>query len=130
MCSSDLKYENPGLEADFQSRNHLDNISLLELFSWMEVAFLSRFEGSPIRRIGFQSWQRNIAVALGNAPYHTDIIVALSRALPTSSELVAEHIQWALEQQAFKKDKSLTVTDEAKQHRLIKTIEKVLPRDA
>jgi len=124
------KYATPGLEADFQSRNHLENVPLLELFSWTEDEFLSRFEGSPIRRIGYQSWQRNIAIALGNAPYHADIIGALSKTLPTSSELVAEHIQWALELQELKIDKALTFTDEAKQTRLIKTIEKVLPRDA
>ncbi|MCP4414736.1 MAG: tRNA epoxyqueuosine(34) reductase QueG [Gammaproteobacteria bacterium] len=124
------KYASPGSEADFQTRNHLDNISLLELFSWTEDDFLLRFEGSPIRRIGFNSWQRNVAVALGNAPYNSDIINALNLALPTSAELVAEHIQWALEQQELKTDKSIADKDDAKQHRLIKTIEKVLPRDA
>ncbi len=123
------KYALPALETDFQIRNHLDNISLLELFLWTQEDFLSRFEGSPIRRIGFQRWQRNIAVALGNAPYHPDIVDALNKTLPTSAELVAEHIQWAMGQQTLKKDKSTAVEDEAKQRRLIKTVEKVLPRD-
>ncbi|MBU2871206.1 tRNA epoxyqueuosine(34) reductase QueG [Colwellia sp. E2M01] len=129
------KYAKLSLVDDFQARNNLDDISLLELFSWSEEYFLQTLEGSPIRRIGFQSWMRNIAVALGNAPYNEEIIAALTDKLATSSELVQEHIYWALEQQAMK----MTLTDKAaseqnKNHRLTlrltRSIEKGLPRDA
>ena len=41
---------------------------LVELFAWSEAEFLARTEGSAIRRIGYECWLRNIAVALGNAP--------------------------------------------------------------
>ena len=67
----------PSGEADFLPRQGLDQASLLELFSWDETAFLKRTEGSPIRRIGFERWQRNIAVALGNSKGEKEVIQAL-----------------------------------------------------
>ncbi len=70
----------------------------------MNPIFLATLEGSPIRRIGFQSWQRNIAVALGNAPWDKEIIKALEEKLSNASTLVAEHIRWAIEQQQMKKN--------------------------
>ena len=39
--------------------------------------FLRITEGSAIRRIGHLRWLRNIAVALGNAPYEDGIVLAL-----------------------------------------------------
>ena len=127
------KYAKLSLEDDFQARNKLDEITLLTLFSWSETYFLDVFQGSPIRRIGFQSWQRNIAVALGNAPWDTEIVQALEDKLPLSSELVAEHIHWAIAQQALKKpDKDVINKSpiERLNARLIRAVEKGLPRDA
>jgi len=80
-------YAKLSLEKDFQQRNNLGNITLLELFSWQEDYFLSTLSGSAIRRIGYQSWQRNIAVALGNAPYSESITRALNLKLETASVL-------------------------------------------
>jgi len=97
------KYAKLSLESDFQARNQLDEITLLELFSWSETYFLENLQGSPIRRIGFQSWQRNIAVALGNAAFDANIVIALEEKLTTASSMVAEHIQWALSQQNERK---------------------------
>ena len=73
-----------------------DKASLLELFAWDEAAFLRNTEGSAIRRIGFQRWQRNLAVALGNGPASPAAIAALRERLPQASALVQEHIEWAL----------------------------------
>ena len=89
-------------ETDFAIRHQLDNVTLLELFTWDEKTFLKNTEGSAIRRIGYQSWTRNIAVALGNstAPAKSKaIILALRNKHQTSNELVREHIEWAIEQQ-------------------------------
>ncbi len=61
------RFARGGATPDFQPRNRLDTASLLELFAWSEDEFLSRLEGSAIRRIGHAQWLRNIAVALGNA---------------------------------------------------------------
>ncbi|PHR83274.1 MAG: tRNA epoxyqueuosine(34) reductase QueG [Colwellia sp.] len=124
------KYAKLSLENDFQARHHLDEITLLELFSWSEDYFLEHLQGSPIRRIGFQSWQRNIAVALGNAPFDISIVVALEQKLTTASVMVAEHIHWALSQQNKRKSFDNNNTHTRLNARLIRSIEKGLPRDA
>ncbi|WP_299734306.1 tRNA epoxyqueuosine(34) reductase QueG [uncultured Endozoicomonas sp.] len=85
-------------ESDFQPRHNLDASDLVDLFSWTEEQFLERTAGSPIRRAGYESWLRNIAVALGNAPASGAIIAALKARLEYPSELVKEHIIWALSQ--------------------------------
>ena len=89
---------------DFEVRNGLERATLLELFSWEEDEFNRRFEGSPIRRIGHERWLRNIAVALGNEARRrrgdSSIVAALQARLAHPSELVREHVAWALEQHA------------------------------
>ena len=87
-------------EADFSPRHNLDNPALLVLFGWSEQEFLKNTEGSAIRRTGYEGWLRNIAVALGNASYDPEVIQALTLKKETASELVKEHISWAIEQQA------------------------------
>ena len=79
-------------------RNNLDAPELIDLFSWSEKDFLNNTEGSAIRRIGYECWLRNIAVALGNASGTPNIINALQEKQNHSSELVREHVAWALEQ--------------------------------
>ena len=84
-------------EPAFVPRNALDASRLIDLFSWSEAQFLHRLEGSPIRRIGYPRWLRNIAVALGNTPADQASVQALAARLNDSSELVAEHVGWALQ---------------------------------
>ncbi len=86
-------------EKDFSPRHQLNNQQLIEVFAWSESEFLSKTEGSAIRRIGHQQWLRNIAVALGNAPKNQQIKIALNSKLSHHSELVKEHVQWALKRQ-------------------------------
>lgn len=124
------KYAKLSLESDFQARHQLDEITLLELFAWSESYFLENLQGSPIRRIGFQSWQRNIAVALGNAPFDTSIVNALEQKLTTASPMVAEHVNWALSQQKEKQLMDENTPNARLNARLIRSIEKGLPRDA
>ncbi|WP_456376596.1 tRNA epoxyqueuosine(34) reductase QueG [Thiolapillus sp.] len=88
----------PTPETDFLPRQGLDQANLLELFCWDESSFLRRTEGSPIRRIGHEHWQRNIAVALGNGHPQPEVISALHSSRPRASALVKEHIDWALRQ--------------------------------
>ena len=90
-------------EKDFSPRHNLDDITLLSLFTWTKEEFLSRTEGSPIRRIGYACWLRNIAVAIGNAPRSEAAREALSAkqcedlSLPLAEQvMVQEHITWAL----------------------------------
>lgn len=85
-------------EVDFVPRHALDGSKLVELFAWTEQEFLDRTEGSAIRRIGYECWIRNIAVALGNAPTSEEVIGALVSRQDDPSELVREHVGWALTQ--------------------------------
>ena len=82
-------------EADFAPRHGLDRATLSELFSWSEDEFLRRTEGSPIRRIGHERWQRNIAVALGNSG-DPGCIPLLEKQWTGASKMLREHIEWAL----------------------------------
>ncbi|GAB4173412.1 MAG: tRNA epoxyqueuosine(34) reductase QueG [Rhodocyclaceae bacterium] len=85
------------VEPDFAVRNGLDRASLAELFAWSEAEFERRLAGSAIRRIGFERWLRNLAVALGNAPRSPQVLAALDARREASSALVREHVGWALE---------------------------------
>jgi len=84
-------------ETDFQPRHGLDGAALTALFNWTEDEFLQRTEGSPIRRIGYHRWLRNIAIALGNASSGPDVIRALQSRSHDDSPLVREPVAWALE---------------------------------
>lgn len=96
------RFAKPTDEKDFQPRHGLASADLISLFAWTEEDFLHKTEGSAIRRIGYECWLRNIAVALGNAPRDEATITALQSRLHHPSELVREHVEWALEQQLNK----------------------------
>ena len=91
------RFARPSGEGDFQPRHGLDNAELVELFRWSEEEFLARTEGSPMRRIGYERWLRNLAVGLGNAPTTIAVLEALELRRDDPSELVREHVRWALE---------------------------------
>ena len=87
---------------DFNPRHRLDKLSLLELWAWDTQDFLTKTEGSPIRRTGYDNFMRNVAVALGNAPFNQVIIDKLQQKRPMLSENTQEHIDWAIQQQLSK----------------------------
>jgi len=89
------------VEPDFAVRNGLDDVSLAELFAWDETEFKAKLAGSAIYRIGHEQWLRNIAVALGNASKSVEAIAALKCRANHESELVREHVEWALLQHAM-----------------------------
>ncbi len=96
------RYARHTAEGDFTPRHNLDGSDLLTLFEWTEAEFLRKTEGSAIRRINYQQWQRNLAVALGNGEPTELVLTALRKRLDPSfkteavSEMVREHITWAL----------------------------------
>ncbi|MDB3909043.1 tRNA epoxyqueuosine(34) reductase QueG [Gammaproteobacteria bacterium] len=94
------KFSKNSDEKDFTPRHSLDDAQLVDLFAWSERDFLNRTEGSAIRRIGYDCWLRNIAIALGNAPTSKVVVAALNSRLNNVSEMVNEHITWALQQHA------------------------------
>ncbi len=93
------KYAQRATLADFDARDALADPTLLELWAWSEAEFLRRTEGSAIRRIGYLRWQRNLAVAMGNALHAQEDAVmraALRARRDGAPALVQEHIDWAL----------------------------------
>jgi epoxyqueuosine reductase len=106
---------------DFDVRPALNDPTLLQLWQWDEANFLRLTEGSPIRRIGHARWQRNIAVAMGNAlaawrgreltadeaTLRAQMVKALQAWLDApmvtgdAQAQVAEHVRWALAQPHF-----------------------------
>ncbi|MAD53482.1 MAG: tRNA epoxyqueuosine(34) reductase QueG [Idiomarina sp.] len=112
-------------EADFNPRHYLHTPELIALWQWDEETFNARLQGSPIRRIGHECWLRNIAVALGNAQADVDVIEALEWRSGQVSEMVQEHIDWALDRQ---RSGAAHVTQQLK--RLVRAVSKGLPRDA
>lgn len=97
------RYAKSTREADFLPRHGLDAPELLALFRWSEADFLRCTRGSAVRRIGYECWLRNVAVALGNAPYDPLVVRALRERSGDPSPLVREHAAWALAQQDRKR---------------------------
>jgi epoxyqueuosine reductase len=89
------KFAKPTGEKDFAVRHGLDHAALTALFGWSEAEFLEKTAGSPIRRIGYERWLRNIAIALGNAPTTPALLSALAARAEHPSALVREHVHWA-----------------------------------
>ncbi|NML98062.1 tRNA epoxyqueuosine(34) reductase QueG [Paraburkholderia sp. RP-4-7] len=93
--------------ADFDVRHGLDRATLVELFAWSAEEFDTRMQGSAIRRIGYESWLRNLAVGMGNALRASSeslsadareaIVHALKLRAEDPSAVVREHVEWALE---------------------------------
>ena len=116
-------------QEDFHRRDSFEDPDLVTMFNWDEPTFLKQMEGSAIRRIGHLQWLRNISVALGNTEYSQRTIDALE-ARRGESELLDEHINWALGQQLSQIPTAESDSIETKKKRLIRIVEKGLPRDA
>ncbi|MDN3608360.1 tRNA epoxyqueuosine(34) reductase QueG [Vibrio ostreicida] len=111
-------------QTDFHRREAFSSPDLVNLFTWDEQTFLKNMEGSAIRRIGHIKWLRNLSIAMGNAPYSSKIIEALEQRQGLN-DILDEHIHWALKQQIAQIPNSST-----KLNRLIRIVQKGLPRDA
>jgi len=102
ICCPWNRFAQATQEPDFAPRNGLQDATLEALFQWDEATFLKKLEGSPIRRIGHIRWLRNIAIALGNAAYSESILTLLKQRVNHDSEVVVEHVIWAIEAQQKK----------------------------
>ena len=98
------KFAKPTAEGDFAPRHNLDDIDLVDLFAWDETTWLARTEGSAIRRIGYERWQRNVAVGLGNAKSKPEVLAALEARQNDSSPMIQEHVRWAIKQHTTQND--------------------------
>ena len=92
------KFAEISREPDFAIKNGLDDISLIDCFSWSEDTFKTKLAGSAIYRIGYTQWLRNIAIGLGNANTTPEVIAALQARVNDDSAILREHITWALAQ--------------------------------
>ena len=90
------RFAGTSAETDFEPRHGLDTATLVELFAWSREDYEARTQGMALRRIGYERWLRNIAVALGNAPGSPAVRAALASRSDHPSELVREHVAWAL----------------------------------
>ncbi len=91
------RHAQTAVDRDFAVRHGLDDVDLVTLFGWTEETFLRNTEGMPLRRAGYISWLRNLAVALGNGPPRREAIDALNTRREHPSDIVREHVSWALE---------------------------------
>lgn len=86
--------------SDFAPRHELDRAKIVDLLCWDEETFRERTRGMALRRINYQQWVRNLAVAAGNAPYDEGLVHALQlkQAEMTARDdaICLEHIAWAL----------------------------------
>ena len=94
------RYARMSAVSDFAPRHGLDNPDLVSLFSLNESEFDTMTQGSAIRRISYEQWLRNLAVAMGNAPFDVRIVRALQLRRKHPSAIVREHVEWALTRQA------------------------------
>jgi len=122
------RFSSKSKDKAFVASNGLDNASLLSLWLWSEQDFYRNLEGSPIRRIGYQNWLRNIAVALGNGESTAKVLKALEAKKSQATAMVVEHIDWAINE--LKNRKNQPIETAGKTIKLIRTIKKLMPGDA
>ena len=121
------RYSSTTADDNFSPRHNLDQASLLSLFNWTEKEFDQKLQGNPIRRIGLERWQRNIAVALGNGKFSDNVITALEKKKLNASLMVKEHIEWAINQLNSSDNKTHSIQPKTK--KLIRSIKKMMPRN-
>ena len=90
------RYARPTAEDHFSPRHGLADADLVTLFLWDETLFEEKTAGSPIRRIGYSRWLRNLAIGLGNGTPSGAAMAALMARVEHPDPMVREHIQWAL----------------------------------
>ena len=93
------RFAPPTAEHDFQARHDLDRQRLADLLAWDEATFMTRTEGSAIRRISYVQWVRNLAVAAGNAPRDKELLAAVNAKIEEmrerGDEMCLDHLRWA-----------------------------------
>jgi len=119
------RYSTTTTDDSFFSRNELHNIPLLELWLWDEKTFYKKFEGSPIRRIGYQNWLRNLAVAIGNSEPLETTITLLKNKIDEANIMVTEHINWAINEITHHSQQPNTAIKNNR--KLVNSVKKMLP---
>lgn len=89
---------------DFAPREFFNPPNLKTLFLWTKEEFLKNLEGTTIRRIGYESWQRNVSIAIANAVHlkqfqketAQNLILEKLNIQTNLPEYLKKHFEWAL----------------------------------
>ena len=85
---------------EFTDKHELDSPTLISLFNWTEKEFKENTKKTPINRISYFQWLRNIAIGLGNAEKNNDVIQILKNKKNNITDpILNEHIDWAIKKQ-------------------------------
>jgi epoxyqueuosine reductase len=83
-------------DPDLEPRDELVNPALEWLAALEEAEFEQRFNGSPVRRAGFEGLRRNIAIAMGNSGQR-GFAPILAKWATATDEGLRSSARWALE---------------------------------
>lgn len=82
-------------ESAFQERRRDVNLPLKEYLTWTEEDFRNHFRQSPIKRVKWRGFMRNVCVAAGNVG-DMSYLPLLEELSGGEDTLVAEHARWAI----------------------------------
>ena len=100
ICQLICPWNKPGQEAtdileEFQPREELLDVDLIEELGLSQEEFSARFKGSPVKRAKQRGYTRNVAIALGNRG-EEDALPALEKALENPEPLLRKTAAWAI----------------------------------
>ena len=95
VCPYNQKVKPTKIE-EFYPKGGLFAPALEKLLSLREEDFNSHFQGTPVKRIGYEGFMRNVIIAAGNSG-EPEFKRYLEKLLKTGVKLWNEHIFWALE---------------------------------
>jgi epoxyqueuosine reductase len=84
---------------EFTPRQDLINLDLNELATLTPESFNERFRRSPIKRVKYEGFMRNVAIALGNSPTSA-ATTSLERLAAHEHPVIASHARQALARKA------------------------------
>jgi len=91
------KFAAEAREVKLQARRELNAPKIADLLRLDEAAFRSLFAASPVKRIGFQRFMRNLLIAAGNSG-DPSLISLVEEKLASPAPLVRAMAVWALSQ--------------------------------
>ena len=89
------KWAQAGREMRLSARAELTATRLADLLALDEAGFRAMFAGTPVRRLGFTRFKRNVLIAAGNSA-DVALAPAVSRLGNDAAPLVREAAAWAL----------------------------------
>ena len=91
------KFAEASREIKFAAREDLIAPALADLLQLDDATFRTKFSGSPVKRIGRESFIRNCLIAAGNSA-DQNLRPAITPLLQDPSPIISEAAQWALKE--------------------------------